>query len=235
MKVTKGARLQAKLMQGLREGRLELSITAHPLDRSDGFHGPFDRFRPKRTQLPLSPGRSRDSFFRETDEFSFPDDLSFYRGVTIGAYSHIDHLLDDLGYRLAKTPTYKGRGRFFATTAEKLKHLQELCAEAGPLAAYQRRIQSVASLFGRFEAFRNLMAHGEFGLHVTKSKQRLVGVRKFGKPKKQTFHDQSAVLSIEHISRRAARLDRLARYANHAHFELCNRLSLPSGLMEIER
>jgi len=234
MKLTKGARLQTKLLRGLRDGSLKLSITVHPPDRSDGFHGPFERRRPKLSQIPLSPGQSRDSFLRETDEFSFPDDVSFYRGVTIGAYSHIDHLLDDLGYRLAKTPAYKGRGRFFAKTVEKLDHLQALCAEPGPLAAYQRRMRSLALLVLRFETFRNLMAHGEFGLHVTKSKQRLVGVRKFGKPKKQSFHDQPALLSIEHLSRRAARLDRLARYANQIHFELCKRLALPSGLMEIE-
>ena len=234
MKINRAARLTARLLASLRDGTAELTVSAQPADRRDGFHGLFERPRPKFLQRSLGPARSLDSFMRETDELSFPDDLVFYRGVSVAAHSHIDHLLDDLGYRLAKTSVYKGRGKFWATTEEKLCHLEHICAGSGPMAPYSKRIHSFAQLVRRFGHFRNLMVHGEFGLHVDAFKRRLVGVRKFGKPNKQSFNDQGALLSIEHISRRAASLDRLARHADRLHFELCKHLSLPSGLMEIQ-
>lgn len=234
MGTTGRERFLDKISCGLKDGTIKVSVVVHPPDRSDGFHSPFARQRPKITQIPLGPGKSVDSFFRDTDEISLPDDLAFYRGATIAAYSHIDHLIDDLCYRLAKTNSYKGRGRMFSTVSEKLAYVQALSKEEGPLLKFKRRISSIIALIRRFDNFRNIMSHGEFSLHVSKEKKRIILVKKFGQPKRQNFKMQSAFMPIEHIASRASRLDQLARHVDRLHFELCEAMSLPSGLMEVE-
>lgn len=235
MRVTKGARLTAKLVRGLREGSIKPSIIAHAPDRTDGFHSLYERDRPKLPYTPLPDGRAQDNFFRITDDFTFPNDIIFYRGVAISALCHIDHMLDDVCYRLAQLEPYRGVGSFKQRTEDKIALLRKLASLPGPLSPSRHRVFNVTRLIERYLTFRNLMAHGHFGMHLNRAQVRVVGIRKFGQPTKSgmEFRDIGTEVPLSHLSRCSSRLDLLARHVDKLHFLVCNEMNLPPGLMEI--
>ncbi len=220
---------QAKL------GKLTLSINVKPPDWSAGYHTLFERDRPK-VLWSSFPDAERDSFGRKVDDFTFPDDVVFYRGVVVASASHIDHLLDDVCFRLAKLDSYRGVSSFKQRTDEKAEALRQLANLPGPLSSHRGRVYKACRLLQALPEFRNLMAHGHFGLTKSSRGMRLVGVRKFGNPSKggREFNDSSALLTLAHLARRAARADQLARHFDRLHYLICDVLNLPAGLMETQ-
>lgn len=216
-------------------GKLTLSITVTPLDWSAGYHTLFERDRPK-VLWSSFPDAERDSFGRKIDDFTFPDDVVYYRGVVVASASHIDHLLDDVCFRLAKLDAYRGASSFKQRTEEKAEALGQLASLPGPLADHRGRVVKACRLLQALPEFRNLMAHGHFGLSMSPRGTRLVGVRKFGNPSRggKEFKDSSAHVSLAHLARRAARADQLARHFDRLHYLLCDVLDLPAGLMETQ-